>query len=276
MDQADSLRTLMQQSFSRVRDDHSTGTVLSITSGKGGVGKSNVSIFLARAFAQQQKRILLLDGDMGVANLHILLGCSGRSSLGDFFKSSRSLGDIVEPVFSGVDLITGLSGEQAHSISPERTGAFLTAMGELSRQYDYLIIDGGAGIGRDAMDLAHFGDMTLLVITPEPTSLADAYAVIKLLQRRGRNQFYVVVNMADSDDEGAAVFEQLALICQKYLSLTPVLLGVLPREKQIVSSIRSERSLSDLPDLGSFTLRIKHVAKQIDHAFASSHSLRGL
>ncbi|MGM0443709.1 MAG: AAA family ATPase [Fibrobacterota bacterium] len=268
MDQANSLRSLVGQSLSRKGDspESARATVISVTSGKGGVGKSSFSVFCARALAARGARVLLFDGDMGLANLHILLGVSTAATLGEYLRGSCSLRDLTEPVSAGIDLLAGLSGSAAAAnLTASRRRELTHDLASLTEAYDFIIIDGGAGIGDGAMSLAAAGEYVFLVMMPEPTSLADAYSVMKVLTRRGISSFHTVMNQADSDEEARSVFRQLELISRKYLGIEPQLAAMLPRATKIRAHIRDDRSLLELAELGPFAVRMNSLAQRLMH-----------
>ncbi len=132
-----------------------------------------------------------------------------------------------------------------------------------SAQYDYMIVDGGAGISDSAMRLALSGDSLVVVLTPDPTSLADAYSTIKILHSRGTTRFYVVINMVEADDEGDAIEEKLLLLTNKFLGVTPIFLGQLPRNRKLSSCIRSERSVLAERGMADFAIRINSIASKM-------------
>jgi flagellar biosynthesis protein FlhG len=254
----------MGKSLRGIEHTNSSGKIISVTSGKGGVGKSNLSIFLGRALSALGKKILIFDGDMGLANLHILLGLGNVKTVADFFLHKYPLKDIAAPLTDSVDILSGASGNSAlANLSDSQIQYFTDEISSFSSRYDYLLIDGGAGISKATISLAAAGNMPLVVLTPEPTSLTDAYAVIKLLSRQGKKDFYVIVNMADTYAEAAQVYEQLEKICDRYLGIALHLLGILPHTQKIRSCIRDDRSLMELHELGDYTLRLNAIAQKI-------------
>lgn len=261
-DQAGALREIVEATGT---NPSGTGTTISITSGKGGVGKSNVAIFLAKALANTGKKILLFDGDLGLANLHILTGVSTPKNLTHCLNSSASVADVIYPVEDGIDLIPGGSGvTELADISSDRLKTVVTQLEEVSTHYDYTIVDGGAGIHKSVIDLAVAGDMMLLVLTPDPTSLADAYSALKVLASRGISEFYVVVNQVEHPKEGESVLKKLSLLTDKFLGITPQLLGELPRNRRLSSAIRDDRSLLAEKGLAEFSVKMNTIAAKIN------------
>lgn len=264
MDQANTLRDLVSRVRGSVETPLVHASAISVTSGKGGVGKSNFSIFLAKTLSSMGKEVLLFDGDLGLANLHILMGVSAPYSLSHVLSGEKSIEEVIYKTRDNLDILPGNTGNaDIANLSAARVKGLVEQLEAHSSQYDYLIVDGGAGIGDGPMSLAYAGDTIIVVLTPEPTSLADAYSVIKLLNARGRKDFSVVVNMADSLEEAETIFEKLSLITERYLGFKPRLIGILPRSKQLTSCIREERSVLSDRGLGNFTIAMNGVAKAV-------------
>lgn len=264
MDQANTLRDLVSrvQGADPVPATHATA--ISVTSGKGGVGKSNFSIFLGKTLSSMGKKVLLFDGDLGLANLHILLGVSAPFSLSHVLSGEKSIEEVIYKTTDNLDILPGNTGNADIANLPVgRLQSLVSSLENFATKYDYLVVDGGAGISSGPMSLAAAGDVIMVVLTPEPTSLADAYSVIKLLHSKGRTAFSVVVNMADSFEEAETIFEKLSLITERYLGIVPQLTGIIPRSKQLTSCIREERSVLGERGLGSLILAMNSVAKNI-------------
>lgn len=264
-DQAENLRDLVSSKQAVATAQVKSGcSTIAITSGKGGVGKTSVSIFLAKALAARGEKILLLDGDLGLANLHILLGTSTKVTMRDFMQGSASLKDCISPVEPGIDLLAGGSGNMAMAnISIKDLTRLRENLTAVSANYDRMIVDGGAGIAESSVQLSLSADQVIVVITPDPTSLADAYATIKILSARGCNSLSVVVNMAEDEAECDAVEEKISLLTDKFLGFTPNFIGRLSRNKKLASMIRQERSLMIAHGLGDFSNRMNQIVQRI-------------
>lgn len=263
-DQAGALRDLVSRREPENTSTQSGCPTVAITSGKGGVGKTNVSIFLAKALAARGEKVLLFDGDLGLANLHILLGTATKFTLRDYLTGKCKLIDCIAEVEPGVHLLAGSSGNMGlANISPRDLTRLLKQLDSILGGYDRLIVDGGAGISESSMALTLSADQVLVVITPDPTSLADAYATIKILYARGCRTFFVVINMVENEEESSAVQEKLTLLTERFLGFTPVFLGRLPRNRKLASMIRQERSLLAATGLGDFSNRMNFIAQQI-------------
>ena len=265
IDQAGALRDLVAKSNSTDNNvKNSNCKVISITSGKGGVGKSNFTIFLGKYLKETGAKVLLLDGDMGLANLHILTGVSAPYNLTHFLSSQVSLKDIIYNIEDNIDLISGVSGSDSlANLSNSNLETVSDSINSLTYNYDYIIIDVGAGIAKKTINLALAGDITIVVLTPDPTSLADAYATIKVLSLSGKKDYFTLINMVETSNEGDIVVEKLSLLTEKFLNLKPIPLGELPRSKRLSSYIRGEKSLLSENGLSEFTIKMRSIVQRI-------------
>jgi flagellar biosynthesis protein FlhG len=226
-------------------------TVMAIASGKGGVGKTWLSTTLATCFARMGKRTLLVDGDLGLANVDVQLGIAPETDLAAVVAGWVELEDAVTKVnggagqTSGFDVLPGRSGSGALAgLPPEeaaRLGASLTA---LSLQYDIVLLDLGAGIEENVMRLARACDRCLIVATDEPTSMTDAYAFIKVLRGYAPSvQPWITINMADTRVAGRRTYEALARASQTFLGFRPPLAGIILRDPKVREAIRQQKTL---------------------------------
>lgn len=209
--------------------------VCSITSGKGGVGKTNLAVNLAIQLARLGKRCILLDADLGLANVDVLLGLTPERNLGHIFEG-MDIDDILCPSGYGFSILPATSGgTELTALSTGQKLELLTAMDELEDQVDILLVDTGAGVGDTVLYFNVAAQERLLVLTPEPTSLTDAYALIKVLHlRHGVGRFHVIVNMAASDREAKDVFARLAGACDHFLKGVSLdFLGVVPQDAAV-------------------------------------------
>ena len=233
---------------------------VAVVSGKGGVGKSSVSVFLAKSLAARGKKVLIFDGDLGLANLHILLGILPRGTLSNCLKNECKVEDVVHNVGENIDLIPGGSGDISTNSNLSRV---LSDLANLSQNYDYLIIDGGAGIAENTIRLAVSATEVLLIMTPDPTSLTDAYAMLKVLHSRKQKNISLLVNIAQNENEVEAVKGKLFMLSQKFIDFTPKFLGFLPQSKKITSFIRESMDVLS-QEAGEFSLKINTIASKID------------
>jgi flagellar biosynthesis protein FlhG len=217
-------------------------TTLAVTSGKGGVGKTNLALMLSIGLSQMRKRVLLLDADLGLANVHILLGMAPKKSIADLVDDACSVGDVVCQGPAGIDVVPGASGlESMANIDPLRLELLKRRLAGLEQAYDYMVVDTGAGIGRTTTEFCASSDVTILVMTPEPTSLADAYAMVKILSERKARRVSVVVNLATSEREGTESFDRLNALVVRFMGHPLDLLGVMPSDGEIPRLIKRQK-----------------------------------
>ena len=217
--------------------------VITVASGKGGVGKTWVAVTLIHALARRGKRGLLFDGDLGLANVDIQLGLLPRHDLGSVLAGTVAMSDAVARYTDGgFDILAGESGSGALALlTGERLNAVRDGLVSLARRYDRVVVDLGAGIENHVRVLAATAGTVLVVATDEPTSLTDAYAFIKVtsMQYPGTD-VRIVVNQADSAREGRRAYETLRKACEQFLSISPPLAGVIRTDSKVRDAIRAQ------------------------------------
>ncbi|MEO0983792.1 MAG: AAA family ATPase [Pseudomonadota bacterium] len=231
-------------------------SIIAVASGKGGVGKTFMSITLATLFARLGRRTLLVDGDLGLANVDVQLGIAPETDLAAVIAGWVELDDAVTPVDGGaddggIDVLPGRSGSGALAELPQEEVARLAAgLSALALQYDQVIVDLGAGIEANCMRLARASDKALMVITDDPSSMTDAYAFIKVLKGYAPNvDPVIVINQAESRAAGQRTYEAIARACQTFLAFRPRLAGVVMRDDRVKDAVRSQRTLASFaPD----------------------------
>lgn len=263
MTQAETLEKLMrrtsQNPTSTARGPNPR--VICITSGKGGVGKSNLTTNLAYALARQGKKVLVLDADLNLANVDILLGLTPKYNLHHMFTGEKSLKEVMIKGPGGILILPGSSGiMELANLTEAQKLYFLSEMEELNQQLDIMLIDTAAGINANVVYFNLAAQERIVLLTPEPTSLTDAYALIKVLStRHDVKRFSIVVNQASSEKEALAVFRQLSLVCDQFLgTLSLDFMGHIPYDKKLVTAVRSQRLVTDLfPDTPASKMFIK-------------------
>ncbi len=219
------------------------GRTVAIASGKGGVGKTWFSITLAHALARRGRRVLLFDGDLGLANVDIQLGLTPARDLGAVIAGQATLAQaVIRHPEGGFDLVAGRSGSGAFAtMDPATLAAVLDALRALTPRYDTVLLDLGAGLDRSVRQLAAFADTLLVVATEEPTSLTDAYAVLKLHAADARSaDARIVVNQVASRTGGERTYAALARASALFLKRTPMLAGIVRRDDRVKDAIRRQ------------------------------------
>lgn len=220
--------------------------ILAVASGKGGVGKTWFSITLSHALAKMGKKVLLFDGDLGLANVDVQLGLMPKRDLNDVIRGRLSLDKVIQEYEEGgFDIIAGRSGQASLSALPSQRLALLRdQILEVADDYDVVICDLGAGVDRTVRMLSSSATRTVLITTDEPTSLTDAYAFIKLGNAAGMSKnISIVVNMAPSVNEGEKTYKTLLKACENFLNLKPPMAGMVRSDPKVKESIRHQTPL---------------------------------
>ena len=216
--------------------------VIAMTSGKGGVGKTNLAVNLGMALTQAGKRVLILDADLGLANVNILLGFETHTTLAEVLDGKASLDDVIVQSEHGFDIIPAASGiPEIVRLSDEARVFLMEAIEGLANRYDYLLVDTGAGIGDNVMYFNVAAEEIIVVVDDEPTSLTDAYALIKVMSsHHGRKEFSIIANRTDIGKDGRGVYAQLAAACDKFLHTRLRFIGSVRFDSSVPESVRSQ------------------------------------
>lgn len=245
MDQAQQLRNIIKANQQRP-----LARVITVTSGKGGVGKSNTAINLAVQFRKMGQRVIILDADFGLANIEIMFGAVPKHSLYDLIYKGMNMKDIITWGPGEVGFISGGSGIVGMSaLSRDYLTYIIKNLAELDAMADVIIIDTGAGISDAVLEFLVASGEIILVTTPEPTSITDAYSLLKALSRHGRfsgeySQIKVVSNRVESESEGKSLFDKLNVVVSRYLNLPLEYLGSIPQDKELSSAVMQQMPVS--------------------------------
>ena len=222
--------------------------VVAVTSGKGGVGKTNVTANLAVALAHLGRRVMVLDADLGLGNLDVLLGLAPAFSLADVLSGQRRLREVLVPGPGGITVLPAGSGFQnLTALSDHQIRELQSEMDELQEQTDILLIDTGAGIGRNVTSFATMAQDIIVVAAPEPTSLTDAYALMKVLSTQyGERRFRLLVSMTRSPTDGRDVYRKLSLVAERFLHISMDFLGSIPFDPRLAEAVCQQRPLVEL------------------------------
>ena len=238
VDQATRLRELVAASQPRAR-------VVAVTSGKGGVGKSTIALNLSIAAARYFKRVVLVDADFGLANLDVMCGVTAKAGLSEVIRGSKRLYEVALETPFGVRLVPGASGiAYLADLPDEDRTRLLTQMEVLEREADLVIVDTGAGVSRNVVKMAAAADEILVVTTPEPPSITDGYAAIKLISRElEHGRIGLVVNQVASKAEAQRVARRVISVAQKFLSVSVEPSGYVLSDHHVPRAVRMRRPL---------------------------------
>lgn len=256
-DQADTLRQMAhsakksQNAESASRSglsNHQGIRVISVTSGKGGVGKSNVVSNLAIALSAQGRKVLLIDADLGLGNLDVLLGLSPLYNLNHVMSGEKSIMEILIDGPAGIKIIPAGTGvQELTSLGQHEKLKLLDELDMLEEQFDIIIIDTEAGISENVTYFTVAAQEIFVVVTPEPTSITDAYALIKLLATRySEHHFKVLVNMAKDSEDALEVFRKLATVAGRFLDISLDYLGCVIKDEKVVEAVKRQKAVTIL------------------------------
>ena len=240
--------------------------VIAVTSGKGGVGKSNVSVNLGIALAQKGRRVVLLDADLGLANIDVLLGLKVGRNLRDVLNGDCDLRDVLIDGPGGIKIVPASSGTQHMTqLNTMEHAGLINAFSELADQTDVLIVDTAAGISESVVSFLRASQELLLVVCDEPTSITDAYALIKLMNRDyGTNRFRILANQVKTEQEGRALYEKLTRVTDRFLDVALQYVGMVPFDEAVKKAVQRQRAVLDAYPRAKASLAIKALAEKVD------------
>jgi flagellar biosynthesis protein FlhG len=248
LDQANGLRALC----SREREARSAARpplrVVAVTSGKGGVGKTHLSCNLSVLAGRAGRRVLLVDADLGLANTDIVLGLGAHRHMGHLLEAGYGLEDVLAEGPGGVRILSASTGVQELThLDDSQKLRLVSALDAVEDQFDLVVIDCGAGIGDNVLFFAGAAQEALLVVSPEPTSLTDAYAAVKVLsQQAGVEHFAIIVNQVPTEAHGREVFDKLAGVAGRFLRAHLRFLGAVPRDENLQRALMAQRAVVEL------------------------------
>lgn len=240
--------------------------VIAVTGGKGGVGKSNISVNLGMALAQMRRRVVLLDADLGLANIDVLLGLKAERNLTDVLSGNCELKDVLLPGPSGIKVVPASSGvQQMASLGPQEHAALIHAFSDLSDQMDVLIVDTAAGISDTVVSFVRASQEVVVVVCDEPSSITDAYALIKILNKDyGLFRFRVIANMTRTASEGRTLFNKLNSVCERFMDVSLQYLGSVPFDENVRKAVQRQKPLLEYSPNSKASQAIKAIADKVD------------
>ncbi len=225
--------------------------VVSITSGKGGVGKTNIVVNLAYALSQRGKRVMILDADVGLANVDILLGLTPKYTIQHLLSGEKQFSDVIVRGPGGILVLPASSGvQELAELTREQRLQLLTAFETMDEELDVLIIDTGAGISSNVMYFNMAAHEIIVVVSPEPTSITDAYALMKVMSLRyAERHFSLLVNGVKGKEDADDVYKKLSMVADRFLDISIAYLGYIPHDNHVKKAVRRQRIVMEcFPD----------------------------
>lgn len=228
--------------------DSNNSRIIAVASGKGGVGKSTITVNLALALRELDQDIFVIDSDIGMANIDVLLGLNSKYDLNHVLEGICTLKQAVETGPYGLNVLSGISGlDNVLNVSNDNIKHLLSGVSEIEKEYDVILLDTGAGASQSVINFTTAADEILIVLTPEPTSIMDSYSLIKLLSSSNyKGKLHLVVNRVNSKKEADKIIGRFINTARKYLNLDIDLLGVIPDDSIIQESIKKQQPVFKL------------------------------
>jgi flagellar biosynthesis protein FlhG len=245
--------------------------VVAVTSGKGGVGKTNVAANIAVALGQRCRNVMLLDADLGLANVDVLLGLQPRFNLSHVVSGDTDLAGTVMHGPAGIRIVPATSGNHAMTeLSPASQAAIINAFSELVDQPEILIVDTGSGIAPEVARFVQASQQAVVVVCDEPASITDAYALIKVFSRHyGVSRFQVVTNQTRNGNEGHRLFEKIRKVTDSYLDVVLRHLGDIPQDRLLRRAVQEQRAVVEAYPASGASKALRQIAMKIDAIHAT-------
>ena len=265
MDQADKLREKMEM----LKEKTSSARVVAVTSGKGGVGKTSVSVNLALELRKQGEKVVILDADFGLANVEVMLGIRPQYNLVDLIYNNRTIEEIITEGPMGIGFISGGSGVQdLVNLDKGQLKKLIAKLVKLDNLYDVVIIDTGAGISDSVIEFVLTSPEVLLIVTPEPTSITDAYSLLKAVNRKKefnrKNKFIkVITNRVESEEEGREIYDKISIVVSKFLNIRLEYLGYIPQDRRIGDGVIEQTPISIGTPNSEPAIRIREICSNL-------------
>lgn len=266
LDQADDLRRLMQSDNNLNQTARKT-RVIAISSGKGGVGKTNIAVNLGIAFSKLGKKVIVMDADLGLANVNVCLGIIPKYNLFQLIKKQKRMKDIIIDTQYGIQIVAGASGfSKIANLSDEERLSFIKEIDTLAYA-DIIIVDTGAGVSKNVLAFVNAADEALIVTTPEPTAITDAYGIIKIIATEINNptlELKLIVNRVHSIVEGRKVAERVINIAGQFLNIKVDNLGFIYDDHIVSHGIIKQIPFLALDENSKAAVGVKHIAARLE------------
>ncbi len=239
---------------------------MAITSGKGGVGKSSITVNLAISLAKQGRKVCIFDADTGLANINIMLNISPDYTIEHVIRGEKQISDILLPAAHDIRVIPGASGiSECANLSTEQQVKLFDALSKLESHFDYILIDTAAGIAQSVLHFIRASHLAVVVVTPEPTSLTDAFSLIKVLKRQGHTQpIQVIINRCRDADQARKVFQRLTRASRKYLELDLKYLSFLPEDDSMKAAVSLQHPVALYPNSDPTSRCFSRLAESVE------------
>lgn len=269
-DQAEKLRQLIKKTGnphqeSDIKKRTNNTRIIAVTSGKGGVGKTNFTINLAISLSNLGYSVIVMDADIGLANIDVLLGLLPKDTISSVLNKNKKITDVITDGPNGIKIIAGGSGlYDMFQLDQENIEHLKKQLMELENLFDFVLIDTGAGISEMVMSFVTAAHEVILITTPEPTSLTDVYALIKALRIKGcYNKLQLVVNRVESPNEAFSVFEKLSIASGKFLNTKIENLGYMQNSKQVLEAVKNQHPFVNLYPNSTVAKNVNSIAIKI-------------
>lgn len=276
MDQAEKLRNIVKaQEISM----NSNARLITVTSGKGGVGKSSVSVNLAVQFQKMGYQVIIFDADFGLANVEVMFGAIPKYNLSDVIFHGKQIEDILVDGPMDIKFVSGGSGiSELSNLTKDNVRHLAARLSSLEKMADIIIVDTGAGISDAVLEFVKASREVLLVTTPEPTSITDSYALLKALAKsrdfdNEKTVIHVVSNKVENREEGKLVFSKLTLVAEKFLNMNLRFLGYIPNDSNVTKAVMQQKPVSMVYENSKASVSFKHLAGSL--VKESSEEFRG-
>lgn len=241
--------------------------VIAVTGGKGGVGKSNVSVNLSLALAELGRRVVLMDADLGLANIDVLLGLTSSHNISDVLSGECTLREVMIDGPGGIKIVPASSGTQhLTQLSPLEHAGLINAFSEISDDLDVLIIDTAAGISEQVVSFVRAAQEVLVVVCDEPTSITDAYALIKVLNKQNDlYRFRILANMVRSEHEGQHLYNKLTKVTERFLEVALQYVGSVPFDETVRKAVQRQRPVYEAYPRSKAATAYRQLAQKVDN-----------